>query len=275
MSTGLSLDFTPRGYAMSDQLDAEVQETIQFDAEVAEVEQEEAQTDQTSETVSDNAEKHEEKSTFTPEQKAAAEYAFKAREAKRENEELKRQLAEANQPKSEGRPAVPELQEFPEAEEVAAFQEATKQAAIWDYQQEQQKEADYNAQITAQNQQAAAVNKLRDDFVTNSTQAGIKLEDLQIAGNVVDSHGLNPAIAQAIMSDKEGGLALLHLATNPADIQALNGANALTLGTIYDGIKAKSAALKPKQSDTPPPAEILSGNGQPQKDGGPEGAVYE
>ena len=264
---------------MTDQPDnAEVQEHLELEAPIEEAS---AQTEQDipSDTVSDNAEKHEEKSVFSPEQKAAALAAFEAREVKRqakqETEALQRELDELKASKPTGRPAIPELPEFPEEEEKAAFKEAVKQAAIWDYQQEQQKEADYNAQITAQNQQAEAVNKLRDDFVTNSTQAGIKLEDLQIAGNVVDSHGLNPAIAQAIMSDKEGGLALLHLATNPADIQALNGANALTLGTIYDGIKAKSAALKPKQSDAPPPAEILSGNGQPQKDGGPEGAVYE
>jgi hypothetical protein len=259
---------------MTDQLEAEVQETVVTDDVIIES-TEEAQTETTSETVSDSEEKHEEKSTFTPEQKATAEYAFKAREAKRENEELKRQLAEANQPKSVDRPAVPELQEFPEPEEIAARDKATQQAAVWDYQQEQQKEADYNAQVTAQNQQAEAANKLRSDFVTNSTQAGIKLEDLQIAGNVVDAHGLSPAIAQAIMADKEGGLALLHLATNPADIQVLNGANALTLGTIYADIKAKAAALKPKQSEAPPPAEILSGNGAPPKDGGPDGATYE
>ena len=141
--------------------------------------------------------------------------------------------------------------------------------------QKQQKEAAYQAQITAQNDQVAAQTKLRDDFVTTSTQSGIKLEDLQIAGNVVDSYGLNPQIAQAMMADKEGGLVLLHLATDPASIQALNGANALTLGTIYADIKAKAAKLKPKQTEAPQPAEILDGNGAPPKQGGPPGVKYE
>lgn len=261
---------------MSDQPEAEVQETV----EDVTIETVEAQTDQTSETVSDSEEKHEEKheekSTFTPEQKAAAEYAFKAREAKRENEELKRQLAQAQQPESVDRPVVSELSEFPEEEEITAFKEATKQAAIWDYQQEQQKEADYNAQVTAQNQQAEQLNTLRNDFVTNATTAGIKLEDLQTAGNVVTNYGLNPTITQAMMQDKEGGLMLLHLATDPQSIEALNGANMLTLGTVYADIKAKAAALKPKQSEAPPPAEILSGIGAPPKsEYGDLGETYE
>lgn len=260
---------------MTDQLEAEAQETVTVNVESTETETVEATTDQTSETVSDSGDNHENKPMFSPEQKAAASEAFKAREAKRENEELKRQLAEAQQPKSEGRPEVPEIDDYSSEEDIKAFSEATKKAAVWEYQQEQLKEADYTAQVTAQNQQAEAETKLRNDFVTNSTQAGIKLEDLQIAGNVVDAHGLNPQIAQAIMSDKEGGIALLHLATNPADIQALNGANALTLGTIYADIKAKAAKLKPKQSETPSPAEILDGNGAPPKQGGPPGVTYE
>jgi hypothetical protein len=257
---------------MSDQLEAEVQETLELDTPIEEVE---AHTDTTSDTVSDSEEKHEEKSTFTPEQKATADYAFKARETKRENDELKRQLAEAQQPVVNDRPAVTELSEYPEPEEIQAFQKATQDAAVWDYQQTQQQEADYNAQVTAQTQQAEQTQKLRTDFVANSTAAGIKLEDLQTAGNVVESYGLNPQIAQSIMADSDGGLVLLQLATNPNDIAALNNANMLTLGTLYADIKAKSANLKPKQSAAPAPAEILSGNGSPPKEGGPEGATYE
>jgi len=248
---------------MSDQLEAEVQETVEV---VENTETVEAQTDQTSETVSDSGENHEEKPMFSPEQRAAADYAFKAREAKRENEELKRQIAEANQKSGEiQRPEVQELPEYPEPEEIQAFQKATQDAAVWDYQQQQQREASYQATITAQTQQAQEHDNLRNEFVKNSTSAGIKLEDLQMAGNIVDSQGLNPAIAQAMMGDKDGGVVLLHLATDQAAIQALNGANALTLATVYNDIKAKAAALKPKKSGAPLPAEILNGAGSPEK----------
>lgn len=259
---------------MSDQLEAEVQETLELDSPIEEVE---AQTEQVSETVSDSGDNHEEKPTFTPEQKATAEYAFKAREAKRENEELKRQLAEANQPKSVGRPEVPDLQEFPEPEEIKAFQEATQNAAVWDYQYKQQKEADYNAQVVAQNQQNEALHKTRSDFVSNATIAGIKLEDLQMAGNIVDNQGLHPSAVHTMMTDKDGGTVLLHLATNEADTVALNRVidDRLAFAETYNAIKAKAATLKPKQSEAPQPAELLDGAGAPKQDGGPKGATYE
>lgn len=254
---------------MNDQPEAEVLDVVEDVVETTEV-----QTDNTSETVSDSGESHEEKPTFSPEQKAAADYAFKAREAKREAEELRKQLEEAQKPKDEGKPVIPEIDDYASAEEIKARDEAIKRAALWDYQQEQQKEADYQAQVTAQTRQQEEITKVRNDFVTNSTKAGIKLEDLQVAGNVVDAHGLNPVIAQAIMSDKEGGLALLHLATNPADIQALNNANALTLGTIYTDIKSKAAELKPKQADTPKPPEVIDGAGAPSTNPALDGVVF-
>ena len=269
MSTGLFPDITFRGYTMSDQLEAEVLDTVEPVIETVE-----AQTDNTSDTVSDSAEQHEEKSPFSAEQKAAAEYAFKAREAKRENEELKRKLAEVQQPVVDDRPAVPDLPEYPEQAEIQAFQQATQNAAVWDYQQKQTQEAEYNAQVAAQNQQVEQVQKLRADFVTNSTAAGIQIEDLQTAGNVVENYGLSPQIAQSIMADKDGGLVLLQLATNPADIQALNNANMLTLGTLYADIKAKSANLKPKQSNAPPPAETLDGAGAPSTNPALEGVTW-
>jgi len=166
---------------MSDQLEAEVQETVVTD-DVTIESTVEAQTETTSDTVSDSEEKHEEKSTFTPEQKATAGYAFEARQAKRENEELRQQLAEAQQPESVERPAVPEIDDYSSEDEIKAFGEATRQAAVWDYQQEQQKAAEYQAQVAAQNQQQEQSNKLRNEFITNATTAGIKLEDLQTAG---------------------------------------------------------------------------------------------
>lgn len=256
---------------MSDQLEAEVQETVELDTETVDL-----QTDQTSETVSDTGENQENKPTFTPEQKATADYAFKMREAKREAEDLRQQLAKAQQPAGDNfRPNVPELPEFPDSEELAVWQKATTDALVWDNQQKSQQDAAYTAQVTAQNQQIESQAKLDNDFVATSTQAGIKFDDLNLANNIVQNSGIDPVIQQAMKMDKDGGMMYLHLATNPESMQAMLGANLLTIGTVYADIKAKAATLKPKQSETPSPAEILDGNGAPPKQGGPPGVTYE
>lgn len=252
---------------MSDQLEAEVQDTVIADVETTETETVEAQTDQASETVSDSGENHEKTTLFSPEQKATAGYAFEARKAKRENEELKRQLAEAQQPESTDRPAVPELSEFPEPEELAKWQSATTDALAWDNTQKSQQEASYQAQVTAQNDQAAALTKLQTEFSTNATTAGIKQEDLEMAMTIVQAQGIDPYVAQSMMRDKDGSSVLLYLTNDPSSTIALNGAinDPLAFAEVYNAIRAKAAKLKPKQTDAPQPAEILNGAGSPEK----------
>jgi len=252
---------------MTDQLEAEVQDTVVEEVETTETETVEAQTDQASETVSDSGENHEEKQIFTPEQKATAGYAFEARKAKRENEELRQQLAEAQQPVSNDRPVVPELGEYPDSEELATWQSATTDALAWDNTQKSQQEADYQAQITAQNDNAAVLTKLRGDFERNATTAGIKQEDLEMAITIVEAQGINPYVAQTMMRDKDGGSVLLYLTNDMSSTIALNGAinDPLAFAEVYNAIRAKAAKLKPKQTAAPQPAEILNGAGSPEK----------
>ena len=228
-------------------------------------------TDESSETVSETVEAPQ----FTPEQHATATLAFQKREVKRENEQLKRELDELkNKAPEQTQPVIPVLGDFPEPEELAEYTKKVQEAARFDEQQknqlQQQQNAAYQGQLDAQKRG----EELRQTFVENSTKQGVKLEDLQTAASLVDSYGLNPQITEAMLADKDGGLMLLQLSTDPQAIQALNGANVLTLGTIYADIKAKSAALKPRTSSAPQPAEQLSGNGIPPQSDDIPGVTY-
>jgi len=231
-------------------------------------------TEESADTVAASEETHD-KPIFSPEQKAAATSAFKMRESKREAEELRKELdALKNTAQDNAAPVVPVLSEFPEADEVAEYtrkvQEAATFAANQRFSQEQQQNTAYQAQLDEQKRQ----EDLNQTFVDNSAKQGIKFEDLETAASLVGSYGLKAEIAQAIMADKDGGLTLLHLSTNPQAINDLNAANALTLGTIYSGIKEASSALKPKTSSAPPPAEQLSGNGIPPQSDDIPGVTY-
>jgi hypothetical protein len=242
----------------------------QLEVEAVETEAVEQLTDESSETVSEEAPQ------FTPEQHAAATNAFKAREAKREAEQLRKELdALKNKAPEQTQPVIPVLPDYPEPEELAEYTRKVQESARFEERQafelKQQQNAAYQGQLDARKRE----EDLRKTFVDNSTKQGVKLEDLQTAANLVDSYGLSPQITQAMLADKDGGLMLLQLSTNPQAIQDLNNANVLTLGTIYADIKAKSAALKPKTSSAPHPVETLSGNGIPPTDGGPKGATYE
>ena len=240
--------------------------------EVEAVEEVEAPlTDDSSDTVSEEPEAP----RYTAEQHAAATNGFKAREARREAEQLRQELAALkNQVPEQVQPVIPVLSDYPEPEELAEYTRKIQEAARYEERQafmyKQQQDAAYQGQLDAQKRE----KETRQAFVDNSTKQGVKLEDLQTAANLVDSYGLNPQIVEAMLSDKDGGLMLLQLSTDPQAIQALNSANVLTLGTIYADIKAKSAALKPRTSNAPPPAELLSGNGIPPPRGGPPGVTY-
>ena len=235
----------------------------------------EAQTEvPPSETVSE-PEAEQEKPVVSPEQKAAAENAFKAREAKRETEAVRRELEslKAQIPK-ETRPDVPELQEFADAEEMQAWQTANTEAIRYDERQRVIAETQQAVQQQQAQAEQVAFNEKVQAYSSNAEKLGVKPEELQQAGGLVSPY-LRQDLVQAVLDDEDGPLVTVFLSANPEAIDSLNNANMLSIGQIYADIKAKAATLKPKQSQAPEPAEVLTGGGAPKKDTGPEGATYE
>ena len=234
---------------------------LEVEAEVTEVVA--PLTEESADTVAASEDTHD-KPTFSPEQHAAAANAFKAREAKRETEELRKQLEELKNPaQSQTTPVVPVLSEFPDADEVAEYTRQVQEAAQFQAQQafntQQQQHTAQQAQQAEQKQQADTEQAFR----ANSTRLGIKDEDLATAISMVSTKGLNMQAIQGMLKDKDGPLALLHISTNLGRVDDLNNADAFSLGTVYTGIKEASAALRPKTSSAPSPAESLNGNGAP------------
>lgn len=220
-------------------------------------------TEESADTVAASEETHD-KPTFSPEQHATANLAYREREARRENKDLQKQIDELKNPaQSETIPVVPVLSEFPDADEVAEYTKQVTAAAQFQAQQafniEQQQNTAQQAQIAEQKQQT----ETEQAFRASATKLGIKDEDLATAINMVATKGLNMQAIQGMLKDKDGPLALLHISTNLNLVDDLNNADAFSLGTVYTGIKEASAALRPKTSNAPAPAEQLSGNGMP------------
>ena len=225
-------------------------------------------TEESADTVAASEETHEEKSFYSAEQKKTAAAGYRMREAtrtlQREKDELAAKLESLNvTAQANNEPVVPVLSEFPDADEVAEYTKQVTAAAQFQAQQafnvQQQQNTAQQAQIAEQKQQTETEQAFRD----SATKLGIKDEDLATAINIVGGYGLNMQAIQGMLKDKDGPLALLHISTNPHLVDDLNNADAFSLGTVYTGIKEASAALRPKTSSAPSPAESLNGNGAP------------
>jgi len=252
---------------MTDQQLAEAPDSIVID---------EAQTEYLpSETVSDTGENQEQKLEVSPEQKAAAEQAFKAREAKREAQALREENARLKaQMPEETRPNVPELDEYADAEQLKKWQQANAEAVRYDERQRIAAEAREAEQVRREYEEQAERNKKAQNYTLHAVKLGVKPEELQQAGGLVGSY-LRSDIAEEVLGDDHGPLITIYLSVNPEAIDSLNNASMMSVGQIYSDIRSKAAALKPKQSNAPEPPELLNGRGAPKNDGGPTGATYE
>ena len=252
---------------MTDQQLAEAQDSVVID---------EAQTEvTTSETVSDSGENHDKQHEVSPEQKAAAEQAFKAREAKREAQALREENAKLKaQIPEETRPEVPSLNEYPEPEELRAWQTANADAIRFDERQKVIAEANQAGLDKQAYDEHQALTKRVQSYSSNAAKLGVKPEELQQAGGLVTPY-MRQDLIESVLDDEDGPLITMFLSVNPEAIDSLNNASMLSIGQIYSDIKAKAAGLKPKQSKAPEPPEVLNGGGAPKNDGGPAGATYE
>ena len=77
----------------------------------------------------------------------------------------------------------------------------------------------------------------------------------------MSKYGLTDDLVMLILEDADGPLITQHLAANPQDGYQLAQMSPFAVGAFLTDIKQKASALKPKTSNTPEPAETLSGNG--------------
>lgn len=111
-------------------------------------------------------------------------------------------------------------------------------------QQQQQKQIDMQAKVQT--------------YATRTKELGIGKDEMQAAGNTVAQYGLSDDLVMHILGDSDGPLITKHLAENPQEGFKLASMSPYAVGSFLDGIKAKAAALKPKTTNAPAPAQKLN-----------------
>ena len=241
-----------------------------------------------SESAPDSEGQHEEKVTFSEEQQAKVneiigEQTQKRRQAEREAQErLEAQARELEELKSQipsqTRPNVPDLPDpYDDDYEVRIQQrdEAIRKAAEFDAAQEREREFQTLREQEQKLEQAKSVQDAAQSYVKRAEKLGIAPDELQAAGQVVNSFGIPDSVAHQILIDDQGPQITKYLSQNLPELDSLIRANDFQAGQLYTAIKTKAVALSAKTSDAPPPPDKLKGGGMPLTDWGPDGINYE
>lgn len=253
----------------------------QLEAEVSTTETEDTTVEESSASTPENDAG--EQPVITPEaQKIIAEKAFKEREAKREANEAKRELEEIRRQQATAQvptiPPIPDRYDFDtDAEyELAIRDRDDKIRKVATHEQEQalEKQRAEEAEKAHWEEQARQLQTKVVNYASNADKLGIDKANLETAGRVVETY-LRQDIQVAMLDDEDAPVVTMYLASNPQAIDQLNNANSLNIGKIYADIAGKAAALKPKQSSAPPPADILEGGAPPLEDPRLDGMTFE
>lgn len=201
-------------------------------------------------------------------QKVISEKHFQAKQAERERDEALAKVAKFEQDQREAAaqaagniPPLPDEFDDDFQEKMVQRDEAIVLKAQFDatqatFLQQQQ----FNQQQAAQ-QKEQENQKLVFDHRARATNLGVGLDEIAAAENTVLSYGLQPDCLEHVLSRDDSPLLIKHLAANPTDGIQLASMSPFMVGTYLDGIKAKTDALKPKQSNTPAPPDQLTGSG--------------
>lgn len=252
------------------------------------VEQVVSDTTQTEPQENDNPQGSEsapEKVTFSEAQQKlvddiAAKKTFKIREAERETDKLRQELAaaQAKIPK-EVRPNIPAMpDEYAEDRDaqIAQRDEAIRQSAVFDNNQANQlRQQEADSLKVAQDRQTE-INQVFADYDTQAIKLGVDAQELLAAGTAVGQYGLSNEVVLHIAKDDKGPLITTYLHKNPAALETIRQLDSLSAAAyIETQIKPQAAALGNKQPTAPDPIETLNGSGVAPRERGPKGATFE
>lgn len=131
-------------------------------------------------------------------------------------------------------------------------------------------EANKNATLDAQNanlktasdNETARKQDLVNSFDSRIVKLGLNPTEVKSAVEVVVDYGLTGDIGEFILSQEDGPLITQYLASNPILLDELRGMSAIQAAfKIEKEVRPAAASLKPQASNTPDPAETLSGRG--------------
>jgi len=257
--------------------------------ETEDQEEQEETPDPDSESATDSANStHEKQVEFTEEQQkvfndAVGKKVFKLREKEREAEALRRRLEEleAKIPQ-QGRPQVPEspdpfaLSDVEYRQKLVQRDQAIREAAAWEAQQQalqwQRQQAQFEQQQRQQERQQAEVMAYAD----RAKKLGVAAAELQEAGTLVAGYGIDPALVEMILADDHGPLLTKYLAKNQLELERLvQMPVTMAAVRLATDLKSKAVAMKPKVTKTPDPLNQPRNSGVSPKPRGPSGATFE
>lgn len=193
-------------------------------------------------------------------------------------------LAEVQRMQQVQQPETPTIGELPNEYDYDTTEEfeAAKTAFISNVQnvgrhnQQQETNANYAQQqnVRAQQEQQERYAANAKVYAGNAKKLGISAESLIQAENAIISYGATNGLANAIMETQDP-LITQYLAANPQAVESIVNAGEWNGRAIFDDIKAKAQALKPKTSNTPAPTADIQGSGaEPGKHPALEGVIY-
>ena len=258
-------------------MNEEIDEVIEDEIDESKVEESEAETS----TAEENTE---EKIEFTDQQQAhlnkiAAHKAYETREQKRRADGLESQLNELKNSRNVAvRPVIPSMPDAYEdnyEQQVFNRDEAIKNAALFDAQEQYQvnNKAYFERQEEIQEQQE--ISKISAEYNKNALKQGVDMNALGIAAGQISQYGLDEEVVLEMLADKDGPAITMYLASNPQLIDLLNDASSFSLGALYNDIKAKAIGKRKNIPNAPSPVDTFTGAGIPQKERGPAGATFE
>lgn len=210
--------------------------------------------------------------------KVIAQKAFESREHKREAESLRQELAAIKEKEAILKEPmilpVPDQYDDNYAEQMEARDKSIQDKAQYDASQRVRAEhAEYQRQQQNQ-EQINQVNERGNKYKENSIKLGVDQAQLGEAANIVANYGIRQDVAMELLSEEQGPLITMYLAQNPQALDAINTANAISLGNVWNDIKTKASSLQTKTTSTPDPVETQKGSGVGPKNRGPAGATY-
>jgi hypothetical protein len=257
--------------------------------ETEDQEEQEETPDPDSESATDSGNSaHEKQVEFTEEQQkvfndAVGKKVFKLREKEREAETLRRRLEEleARIPQ-QGRPVVPEspdpfaLSDVEYRQKLVQRDQAIREAAAWEAQQQALQWQRQQAQLEQQQRQQERQQEEVMAYADRAKKLGVAAAELQEAGTLVAGYGIDPALVEMILADDHGPLLTKYLAKNQLELERLvQMPVTMAAVRLATDLKAKAVAMKPKVTKTPDPLNQPRNSGVSPKPRGPSGATFE
>ena len=214
-------------------------------------------------------EKHEEKSNGV--QQRINSLTAEKYQAKREAEELKKQLAEAQQKAEAPQPVSVEAPKLPDdpyddqamrqyhASMVEYSSKVAQEQARAVY-ESQQRESEQQKQQQKQQQQLQA-------YAQNAQRDGVDLQKLQAAEQVLANNGISAELGGFLLEDPNGAKVALHIADNPALMHELLSMSPMQAAVkIANEVKPQALSTTPTLTQAPQPIEEVRGGGVETKD---------